>query len=464
MAAVMTCPLAAQQEATATAPGPTPPIMPKIQETPLPPVVVIPPPPEHPTSIPDRPINADEAAAIALHEQPMIAAARGGLAAAAGRARQARGALFPTLSLGAAYTKLHQFETSSGQAPTSGASSLGGGVSSFPGYQANGTIKQLLFDFGHSLSVVRQFKALERAAGSNLSKAQSDLVLQVKQAFYTYIQNQRLIAVNESNVHDQLGHLALAKARLSTGLGTPADVVRAEAAVADAVLNLNLARTASSTSAVLLASLMGVDPRTPIKTADTHEGLLAGGVEELVLQALGARPEVLAAEASVRAGRSAESAARTSSAPTLGASVGVTARGQDFPPSNDFFSIGASIQWDIFDAGLTAGRVKEARGNLQAAQAQLASVRLQVTSEVAQAFLKVQTAQQRITTSEAGVVNARESVRLATGRYESGVGTFIDVIDAQSALLTAETNRVNAESEEDQARAALRHAVGATKF
>ena len=52
-------------------------------------------------------------------------------------------------------------------------------------------------------------------------------------------------------------------------------------------------------------------------------------------------------------------------------------------------------------------------------------------------------------------------MRLAEGRYRAGVGTFIDVTDAQAALLTAQTNRVNAQSAVDQARAALAHAIGA---
>ena len=52
-------------------------------------------------------------------------------------------------------------------------------------------------------------------------------------------------------------------------------------------------------------------------------------------------------------------------------------------------------------------------------------------------------------------------MRLAQGRYAAGLGTFLDVLDAQAALITAETNRVNAESTVNQANAALAHAIGA---
>jgi outer membrane protein TolC len=83
----------------------------------------------------------------------------------------------------------------------------------------------------------------------------SDVVLQVKQAFYTYAQNVRLAGVNEANVRNQQDHLALAQARLRSGLGLPSDVMRAQTAVADAILNLSVARNNASTSRVNRALL-----------------------------------------------------------------------------------------------------------------------------------------------------------------------------------------------------------------
>src|SRR5205823_13118564 len=118
---------------------------------------------------------------------------------------------------------------------------------------------------------VRQAAAQERAATENLTRVQSDTVLQVKQAFYTYVQNNRLVSVNETNVRNQQAHLALAQARLNAGLGPPSDVVRAQTAVADAILNLNLAHNAASVARVNLAQHTGVDPRTPLLPADTQE-------------------------------------------------------------------------------------------------------------------------------------------------------------------------------------------------
>ncbi len=97
---------------------------------------------------------------------------------------------------------------------------------------------------------------------------------------------------------------------------------------------------------------------------------------------------------------------------------------------------------------------------MQSAQAEAESVRLAVISDVSQAYLNLKTAEQRVTTADSEVANATEAVRLTEGRYQGGLGTFIDVLDAQTALVTASTNRVNAISSVNLARSALVHAVG----
>jgi outer membrane protein len=440
----------------------TPPIAPKTQETPLPPPVELPPPPAVPPDVPNRPLSADEAALIALHHQPTVTEAAASIFGARGRTQQVRAGLRPTLGVTAGYSHVTTLATENGTSSGGGGTvTTGGGGVVVAGYQGSGTVRQLLFDFNHTRDLVRESTALERAAVANLTRVQADLILQVKQAFYTLTQDQRLVGVNESNVRNQQDHLALAQARLRSGLGLPSDVVRAQTAVADAVLNLNIAHNNASLARVNLALLMGIDPRTPIQPADTGEPAAGSSdVNALVQTALTQRPDLLQAQATLQAAEHGVSAARTTNAPALTASIAASTRGANFPPGTDFLTVGANIVWNPFDGGLTAGRVREARANRDTAQAQLTGTQLTVTSDVSQAYLNLRTAEQRVVTADAEVANGQESVRLAEGRYRAGIGTFIDVTDAQAALLTAQTNRVNAQSAVDQARSALARAIG----
>lgn len=428
----------------------TPPVQPKITETPLPPPVTLPAPPAQPADVPNRPLTVEEAAFIALRHQPDITAAQGGVYAAQGRHEQAKSGLYPTLDTSAGYTNVALAPT--GLVPTT-----------VSGFQVAATLRQLIFDFNHTRDLVKQARALERSAGANLTRVQSDTVLQVKQAFYTYSQDMRLVTVNEANVRNAQSHLALAQARLNVGLGLPADVVRAQTAVADAIFSLNVARNAASTARVRLAELMGIDPRTPVEPADTNEpATAADDPNALTALALRQRPEMVQANLNVVAARYAVSAARTVNAPAISADAGLLQRGRDLTiTGNNTVTVGVVLQWTPFDAGFTAGRVEEARGNLLTAEANLQSTRLAVTSDVAQAYLNLKTAEQRLVTAEAEVANATEAVRLTEGRYKSGLGTFLDLLDAQTALVTADTNRVNARSAVNQATAALAHAIGA---
>lgn len=431
----------------------TPPIQPNIQETPLPPKVEITAPTNRPSDMPNRPLTADEAAAIALYHQPSVAVAKSGAEAAQGRNQQVKAGLLPSLNVGAGYSNL-------AISPSTGLSGSGGSSTS-SGYQTSANIQQLLFDFNHTRDLVSQAEALKKAADANTTKVQSDVILQVKQAFYTYAQNQRLAIVNEANLRNQQNHLASAQARLDAGLGLPADVVRAETAIANAVLNLTLARNSASVSAIQLAQLMGIDPRTPIETADSGESAVQfNNLNELVDLAIKQRPEITQIQAVMQAASLGIKSAKSDNEPSIGATVSWLQRGSTFPPDRDSLTYGISMQWTPFDAGLTKGRVKEAKANLKSQQAQYESQVQDIISEVSQAYLNMITAEQRIKTSEAEVANAEEALRLTDGRYASGLGAFLDVLDAQTSLLTATTNRVNAQSALDQARSAMAHAIG----
>lgn len=436
----------------------TPPVQPKVRETPLPPAVTIPAPPELQSVVPNRPLTADEAAAIALYRQPDISTAASNILAAQGRKQQAQSALLPTVTAGTGYTNTAISPSVTGE---------GGSISTATaqGYQVTANLRQLIFDFNHTRDLVREASARISAASANYTRVQADTVVRVKQAFYTYAQNRLLVTVNESNVESRRSQLDAAKARLNAGLGIPADVVRAETAVAQAIQTLTVARNNALISGTALAELMGIDPRTPIEPADAGEqGEIGEDLNLLVESALANRPEIRQIEFSIRAAGYGISAARTSNAPSIGASVGWLQKGSDFPPDNNSLVYGFSLQWTPFDSGLTQGRVKEAQAELQAFQAEYEKTRLGIVSEVSQAYVDYHTALQRVDTAQAEVANAEESLRLIQGRYQAGLGTFLDVLDAQTALVTAQSTLVNARFAVERSRATITYAVGATNL
>lgn len=425
------------------------------QSTPPVPLRLEPVPPPSQVRLPDAPglegfLTVEEAVRLALERQPDLRIPAAEVKAARGRTTQARSGLLPQIDLNTSYT---------GQDPLSGTSDER--VRLFGGTQASLILNQLLWDFHRTSSRVGANRSREAAREADLAAARANVERDVRQAFHGFVAATDLAEVARMNLENQRRNVALATARWESGLGLPADVVRAQTAVATSTVSLNAASAQAANARVRLARQMGLDPRTPLQPAPVPmpEGA-QGDLNAVIEQALQRRPEMQAAGREVEAARYALRAAHAANAPALSANAGLTSRGQNYPPESWFVQYGLSLTWPVFDAGLTAGLVEEAEGLLEAAEADLEVQRMDVVEEVVQAHVQLQTALDSLVAAAAGEANARESVRIAEGRYAAGLGSFLEVLDAQAALLNASNQHVQARLAAHTARAAFDRAAG----
>ena len=117
--------------------------------------------------------------------------------------------------------------------------------------------------------------------------------------------------------------------------------------------------------------------------------------------------------------------------------------------------------WTLFDSGYTAGKVKQAVEGYKKAQEQLKQTVDSVQLDVRQTYLSLKAAEQSIATSSSAVGLAEEDYKIKVIRYQAGVGTNLDVLDAQVALTTAKNNFLKAMYEYNNFRAKLDKAMGA---
>ena len=122
--------------------------------------------------------------------------------------------------------------------------------------------------------------------------------------------------------------------------------------------------------------------------------------------------------------------------------------------------VGLSLNWNILQGGLTKGQVHEANATLAALDAQEDNLRLTVRVEVEQAQLGVRAAKETISASRDALVNARDQLRLAEARYAQGLGSVIELGDAQVAVTAAAAQDVQARFNLSAARAQLMSALG----
>jgi outer membrane protein len=121
---------------------------------------------------------------------------------------------------------------------------------------------------------------------------------------------------------------------------------------------------------------------------------------------------------------------------------------------------GVQLTWPLFQGLLTHGQVREADAQVDAVRAERDRGVQQVWVAVQQAAATVRAAKEAVTASDEALTAARERLRLADGRYAAGVGSIIELGDAELGSTTAGAQRVAAEYALATARASLVLALG----
>ncbi len=126
----------------------------------------------------------------------------------------------------------------------------------------------------------------------------------------------------------------------------------------------------------------------------------------------------------------------------------------------DVGRIGITVTIPIFEGGSLRAAVRKEQARLNAARQRLRKLELQIRLDVETASLNVETARQRVDVTHKSIVEAEESLRIEREKYNLGKGTIVDVLDAQSALLTAQTSYYRTLRDYNTALVELRLATG----
>ena len=212
---------------------------------------------------------------------------------------------------------------------------------------------------------------------------------------------------------------------------------------------------------------MGFDASLPIRLDDIPEAMPGAeferDIESLIAEARKRRPDLQAAEAQVRAAQANVDATRASGRPTLSLSTGPNwqeTRQDGSSISSNSSSIGLTLTLPLFSGFETTYRVRAAEARVDTARAQRETLRQQVALDVWNNYQSLLTATYSIRTAADLLASAEQSERVALGRYKAGVGTILDVLNAQSALAAARVQRIQAALDWYVSRAALAKVVG----
>jgi TolC family type I secretion outer membrane protein len=329
---------------------------------------------------------------------------------------------------------------------------------------AGATLNYVLFDFGAREASLESARQSLIAANWTHNATLQQVLFDTVDAYY------RLFAARENTVATHAAEesaresFEAAQARLSAGRGTRADVLQAQTAYSQAKLNRTRAEGDAAAARGTLASTLGFDADRALSLAPPPElAALAPAreaVDRLIETARSRRPDLLAAQAQVRAAESNARAAEAQGKPTISTFAGVSASQNSSASDPRSGAIGLTVSIPLFTGYRSTYQVRTAREQVQSQMASRERLASEIALDVWTSYQALQTEGQAYETALDLVASAQESYRAALARYKAGVGTLIDVLNAQSSAASADSQKIQSQFNWYISKASLVRALG----
>ncbi|AKU90284.1 TolC family protein [Vulgatibacter incomptus] len=418
-------------------------------------------------------LTLEQCRTTARLQHPSVALARAQTAAATARAAIALSGYLPEITADGSFLATRgsggaSLGTGRGPGgaqvtpPISGSRGLLG-PADFELWSGGFTVRQVLWDFGRTTNRYEAASAATDEARAQEQATREAVDLAAEATFRAALASEELVAAMEEAKRQAETHLALAKGRAEVGLQARYDVSRAEVEVADAEYRLIQATNARNLSHASLASACGYDelpegtalvPAPPRTLSEVPS--LAAAVEEAGQNL----PEVRAAALAVEVAAQRLDGAWSQILPSLGATGNVGLRGTSLDQLEPGWTATVSLSIPIIAGGADLGGIREARANLAAAQANQDAILRALRLDVQSGMIAADEARARLAASQKREAAAKEGMRLAEGRYQTGLGSVLELADAQATLASARADRVRSALDLSVASAYLERLLG----
>lgn len=269
--------------------------------------------------------------------------------------------------------------------------------------------------------------------------------------------------IAEQSVKDYDGHLTNVNQQYNVGIVAKSDVLASQTSLANAQTSLVEAKNAADLAEATLNNSIGLPVNTSVETADSSLGYTPYNVslQEAQAYAMLHRAELVQNTMAVKSYEEQIKSAKAGYLPTLSATAKQAWSGSDWGGTdNDNWTIGAAVSWSLWDGGATSEGIKVAEANLEKAKEANYQAMDSINLAVRKAYLNMKSAEQTIQSTKVAVEQGQENFRIASLRYRAGVGTNLDVLDAETELETARNNYVDALFNYNIAVASLETAMG----
>ena len=269
------------------------------------------------------------------------------------------------------------------------------------------------------------------------------LVSEIADGYLELLELRDDLAVSQRTLVSRQATLNLARQRFAQGLISELDVRQFEADVAGAAASVAQFTRLASQKEHALALLAGHAPG-PLTTAGRLDSsVVAVAVPDSIPAALLLRrPDVLSAERDLAAATARVGATIAAVLPrvTITGEYGRQAPTTDavFGQEHEIYTLSAGVSMPLFAGGRERSELNAARARVTQARARYDQVVLTALSEAADAMVAVRSDRDQLAAQAAQAGALRDAYRLAERRYEGGIASYLEVLEAQRSLFTAE--------------------------
>lgn len=310
---------------------------------------------------------------------------------------------------------------------------------------------------------VMSSKAGYKSAVAGRQAAWNEMRSTVTNGYFKVLQAENTTKLSQEAVDRLTEHLKNVQAQYDVGVVAKVDVLRSQVELSNAEQDLIKAKNGYDIAVASLDRIVGLPMDTELKLVN----LLTYVPYDKELQycldyAAENRPELEQAKQRIKAAEGALVSAHSGYTPKVSISGSHSlGKNKNWPgDGKKDWSVGVGVSMNIFDSGVTYSKIHGAKEDLAKAKAQYRDTVDGVNLDVRSKYLSLREAEKRIHTTDVAVERAEEDYRIAQLRYQAGVGTNTDVMDASVALTQAKTNYLQALYDYNTSRTDLRTAIG----
>ncbi len=325
-------------------------------------------------------------------------------------------------------------------------------------FSTTGQVNWLVSDFGRREGTVRREQETLEARRFSERTSVEDIVLNVRRAFFDYLRAEALVRVEQDTVKDRETLVRQARGFFDVGTRPKIDVARAEASLFAAQAGLIGAQNGVRIAWARLKSAMGVTRFAERQVAsEVNVQAPTLSLDEAVKTALESRGEIMEVQSRLKAQQEAIDVVKLGRMPR----VRVDGQyGRRWHNDENVVNSSLTLEFPLF-AGLTLKpEIERAVSDYAVVRAQLEELRQRIALEVEESFLNLVEAGERIKANEAQTRSAKENLDLANGRYQVGVGSIIEITEAQVINTRAQTDYIRSIYDHKVAEARLARAMG----